>query len=271
MHRMTETRGNGVEYSIVTIATNVYLDYWRTMVESAESNLDANGLQFVVFTDDPDAAHTFALQHPASQFSIVKVPPYRWPEATLYRYTVIAENADKILGATVAHVDADMTFRSRARLALGSDGTSAITLVKHPGFRRPRGNSRMRYYLASPLKLVTDAFNWLHIGSLGAWETNRRSLAYVPRRRRDTYVAGGFWWGPRDELIGMCRTLGERVTADESAGIIARWHDESHLNWYASTHPVSIADSEYCYADGYRNLLDIEPIVVATMKTVLTR
>lgn len=260
-----------VDVSIVTVATNIYLEYWKKMVRSAIANLPARRAQFVVFTDDPQSANVFASQYPESLFSVVGIPSYGWPEATLYRYKLINDNASRISGSIVVHVDADMLFVSNAELLTVDSDESCVTLVKHPGYRRPLGLRRLEFYLRSPSFLIKDVLMRIRLGALGSWETNPLSSAFVPRSRRQTYVAGGLWWGHQAAILSMCASLADRTKVDDSTGIVAKWHDESHLNWFAATHTVRITDSGYCFAEGYLNLADVAPVIVASVKEQQTR
>ena len=51
----------------------------------------------------------------------------------------------------------------------------------------------------------------------------------------------------------MCirdRVISDRVTKDLENGVIALWHDESHLNRYLIDNPPSITlDPSYCFAE----------------------
>jgi hypothetical protein len=64
----------------------------------------------------------------------------------------------------------------------------------------------------------------------------------------------------------MIRVLADRTREDLDRGIIATWHDESHLNWFASGHAHQLMDSQKCYAPGYKNLSDIWPEIIAVDK-----
>lgn len=253
---------------IVTVATNRYLQYWREMAMSADQLLaPGSHLSFYVFTDQPNEAQRFAEGLTRSEVIPVSIPNFGWPEATLRRYEIFRESWNRVQENVVIHLDADMIVSSATYLdpppARWPDG---IAFVRHPGFRRPPHRSRMRMYLESPRYLKGDITSWRRHGALGSWETNPRSNAYVPKSERSVYVCGGVWMGLREPLGQMINVLADRTNEDREGGVMAVWHDESHLNWYASLHGHYLFDSEKCFAPGYENLSDIQPEIIAVDK-----
>lgn len=64
------------------------------------------------------------------------------------------------------------------------------------------------------------------------------------------YYCGGFNGGTVREFIDMADAIREGVDVDSRTGIVAKWHDESHLNKYLSIYPPSrILSSDYCYPE----------------------
>jgi hypothetical protein len=66
----------------------------------------------------------------------------------------------------------------------------------------------------------------------------------------------------------MCKDLAEHVEEDRQRGITARWHDESHLNWYAAMNEVTLLGSEFCVPEGFRLVGPEKPVLVAVDKGV---
>ena len=65
-------------------------------------------------------------------------------------------------------------------------------------------------------------------------------------------VCGGINGGDRDAYLKFCHTLQKRIRQDKDRGIIALWHDESHINWYAFTHPhYRLLDASFCFFPGW--------------------
>jgi len=127
-----------------------------------------------------------------------------WPAGTIYRYHVICEHADKLDFDYVFMCDADMRFDGKVGREVLGDG---ITATQHPG------------YVGMP----PDAL---------PYERREASAAYMRPGAGDRYYAGGFIGGRRDAFLRMARAIALAVDADESAGVVAQWHDESQLNRY---------------------------------------
>ena len=65
------------------------------------------------------------------------------------------------------------------------------------------------------------------------YERNKRSLAYIPKDRKSyRYFHGGVNGGRTKEYLELIHTLSDNVRKDYDNGIIAQYHDESHLNRY---------------------------------------
>jgi histo-blood group ABO system transferase len=62
------------------------------------------------------------------------------------------------------------------------------------------------------------------------------------------YYAGGFNGGRR--YLKMAKTIRSWVDEDERKGIIAKWHDESHMNRYLYENPPTVILSPaYCFPE----------------------
>lgn len=262
-----------VTLGIVSIATNIYLDYWKSQAKSVDENLD----QLVettlhIFTDRPNEAleHGQTLTH--VRVIAHEIPAYGWPEATLYRYHIMARASDQLQQDILIYLDADMLIARPIGLKdFETSEGSGVTLVKHPGFYRPPLARRALLCVQSPALLTTDIYTSLKIGGLGSWETNLTSAAYVPRKLRRNYFCGGVWWGYNSEFKALIEELADRVSRDEKNHVMATWHDESHLNWWASTHEHVTKDPSYCYSINYRWLNQLPMIIQAVDKQVATR
>lgn len=261
-----DPREHGV--AVLTVATNRYLDYWKKMAASADRFLaPGSPLTFYVFTDHPKEAQQIESQLQRSRVITKSIPNLGWPDATLFRYEIFRASWYLVNEEIVMHLDADMKLVSPTPLYPGPERwPNGIAFVRHPGYRRPHLGARLHLYSRSPRMVKGDVEMWLRHGALGAWEESQESLAYVPRNRRRVYVCGGTWMGTRESLGNMVHLLTERTREDFARGVVAQWHDESHLNWFASTHRHYLFDSQKCFAVGYLNLADIEAQIVAVDK-----
>ena len=259
---------------VFTVATNVYFDYWRDMVLSADRYLFPDqSVTFHVFTDQPNAVSEVQEQLHRAKVVAIEVPPYGWPEATLFRYRFAVENSHLLRQDVLMHLDADMLVVDSVGPGLDpASWINGLAFVRHPGFRRPTGWRSISYYAAHLRAARIDYHARRSIGALGAWEQRPESTAFVNRDRRDHYVYGAIWMGRREPLLAMCRDLDEKIRRDLSKDLIAEWHDESHLNRYAADHPHTLLDCEYCYVEGWKNLAGLTPkIRVVDKGTHLTR
>lgn len=77
------------------------------------------------------------------------------------------------------------------------------------------------------------------------YERNRKSLAYVaPYKPPYIYFMGGLNGGRSEEYLNMIRALAHNIREDYNNGIIAKYHDESHINAYMRTHKCKILSTD---------------------------
>lgn len=153
------------------------------------------------------------------------VPIYQkrlgWPYDSMMRTAVYLEHQDlfKSLDYIFA-CDADMVFVDY----VGNEIMSNLVGTLHPGFTwRP-----------------------------GTYDHNPHSKAYISNNEGIYYFAGGFYGGNRENFIALLETLTRNIREDLDNNIIARWHDESHLNRYFVDHePTCILNPSYCYPEGF--------------------
>ena len=148
-----------------------------------------------------------------------------------------------------------------------SNWRGGIACVAHPGYYRPSGPSGIFALLAHPKALYRDAVTRLKRGGPpGAWEDNKSSLAFVPPKLRKTYVHGAVWIGWSKELFSMCRELSVRTEDDTARGVMAQWHDESHLNWYFANHQLSLLPQSYSCVEGWWQTRNVSSSIVSVQK-----
>ena len=68
-------------------------------------------------------------------------------------------------------------------------------------------------------------------------ERNPLSTAYVEIGSPCRCYGGGFFGGTSEAFVLMCKELRDNIMKDLNNGIIAIWHDQSHIIHYAITHP----------------------------------
>jgi len=79
------------------------------------------------------------------------------------------------------------------------------------------------------------------------YERNKKSLAYVAPYGKDyTYYMGGLNGGRSEAYLQMIRTLAYNIRDDYERGIIAKVHDQSHINAYLRIHKCKKLGREFC-------------------------
>jgi hypothetical protein len=250
------------------------LEYWKDQARSLEVHLlPDTDCKLFVFTDQPEETIEFAEELTRIKIQAIEIPSYGWPDATLLRYKLITSlrgslNEDDVL----MYLDSDMLAVSEMSYLDFCQGEEVqVTLVRHPGYFRPQGLAGVKFYLANPKIAMQDIYSLLVSGGVGSWETRRSSNAYIGKRMRRRYFCGGIWWGPALEVIELSEQLAQRIDDDSSKGIVAIWHDESHLNWWATQNHHNTASPEYCFSSDFPALRKLQPKILAVDKGNLPR
>lgn len=82
------------------------------------------------------------------------------------------------------------------------------------------------------------------------YERNKNSKAYIaPFHPPYRYYMGGINGGATDAYLAMVETCARNIREDYNNGIIARVHDESHINKYLRNHPCKVLSYEYCWPE----------------------
>lgn len=142
-----------------------------------------------------------------------------FPAATLYRYEVFAEHRRWLEQLDyLYYCDADMLFVD----TVGDEVLGRLAGTQHPGY----------------------------VGIRGPYEDRPVSRACVRPEEGVHYFCGGFNGGESGAFLELCDELAGRIAADESDGVMAVWHDESHLNRYFVEHPPAVVLSpSYTYPE----------------------
>lgn len=84
------------------------------------------------------------------------------------------------------------------------------------------------------------------------FERNKNSTAYIPYNIRTPYVIGAMNGGGYKGFMKMSYVLKRNIETDLKKNVIARWHDESHLNKYISINKnFRLLSPSYCYPYGF--------------------
>lgn len=132
-----------------------------------------------------------------------------WPDDTLMRFQFFLGIKDKLQQFDYIYFfNANMIFVDKITASdILPAKNEKLVCALHPGFyNKPR-----------------SAFTY---------DNNPNSLAYIPGDKGQYYFMGGLNGGHSQDYLEMCEQLLSNILKDKENGIIALWHDESHLNHY---------------------------------------
>lgn len=202
---------------LLIIATNKYIDFLQPLIESADKFLlKRYDVTYFIFTNEDIKVKT------NRKVEYINVNHRKWPWMTLGRYKIFSDNSDELSKMDfLYYCDVDMKFINNV------DGEifGERVVTQHPG-----------YY-----------------GRRGTPEKRSESLAYVKEDEEMQYFAGGFNGGTSYEYLKMSKQLSDNIDIDYDNGIIATWHDESHMNrYFIDNEPTKILNPGYCFGQSMK-------------------
>lgn len=199
---------------LLVTATGKYKVFVLQLVKTAQQFfLPEHEVTCFIFTDAVDL-------EPMHNMVVVPAEQKPWPFSTMMRSEIYYDNRALFEEYDYLYaIDADMRFAA----LVGDEILSQLVATQHPGF----------------------------VGRRGTFETNFRSTACVhPNEQTTAYKAGGFYGGQKEQFLDFSLRMIGNIKADLESGIIAVWHDESHLNrCFIDTPPTLLLSPEYCYPD----------------------
>ena len=224
---------------ILYICTGKYICFWESFYNSARTNfLPSTQKIFYVFTDKP---WRFWFRY--KNVIAIYTPKSVWPFATLYRFKYFLSIKNKL--KNISHLfffNANVIFQKEITTEFLPQADQEFLFVKHPGFYDK-----------------TDADF--------TFERNPNSTAYISEGDGVSYIMGGVIGGKTEAFIRMCVELDQNIKNDLEKGLIAIWHDESHLNKYflENNSKVKILNPDYGYPEGWD--LPFDPKIVIRDKS----
>lgn len=208
-----------MKIGIFLIATGKYDIFLQPLIDSLEKNFfPKDDLIIYLFTDK--ANYLRHSKRISIQIKRIEHKPFPYP--TLYRY----KHFSSLTGITADYcfyLDVDMLVSKRVDREILPFAThhEGLVVTLHPGFYRGGGG----------------------------WCNNEKSLGHTPQGLRKRYYAGGFQGGETKPYLKMCKALADNIADDEERGIIATWHDESHLNRYMCGRTPRTLSPSYCMVE----------------------
>lgn len=202
---------------LLVMATGRYTLFLDALFKSADKYFLADHERtYFVFTDGnvPQSDH------------VIRIEQKRlgWPYDTMMRFQVY-HNASMYFADFdyVFACDADMLFVD----TVGDEILGERVATQHPGF-------------CLPFNRHDD------------YERNTFSTAAISEGEGEYYFAGGFYGGTVSEFLKMAKICTDNILTDLVHDVIAKWHDESHLNrYFIDNKPTVILSPSYCYPDNW--------------------
>lgn len=215
---------NRKKVGILYICTGPYSLFWEDFYDSFSENfLNDSELHFFIFSDkDIDFKDK-------KNIHFEKIPNLPWPLITLLRFHFFLS-----IEACISEMDYLVFFNANltcTEKVIEEDflpnSDEKLSFCSHPG-----------YYNKKNIFVPC--------------ERNKKSKAFVPYKNKVNYVIGAVIAGESKNFIEMSRILKDNVDCDLKKNIIARWHDESHLNHFLCTlKDFKLLHPGYCYPVGF--------------------
>ncbi len=214
---------------LLYLCTGPYSLFWEDYYKSFEKNFIRDmEKHYYVFTDSENIYDS----DKNDRIHVIKINPLPWPLITLLRFQYFLSIEDELskndyLMFSNANVVCNCEITKDEFLPDDSNKTG-MSFVQHPG------------YFKESAKDVP-------------YDRNPKSLAYIPYNCGENYVIGAMFAGTYNGFITMSKILKARIDRDLSKNVIAKWHDESHLNRYIAGRDNSeykLLSPAYCYPVG---------------------
>lgn len=236
---MKQTSNNVKKVAILYICTGKYNVFWKEFYESYEENFLPNSLkEYFVFTD----AEELYGEKQCSRIHKIYQQQLGWPNDTLMRYHMFEAIAKKLERFDyIFFMNANCKCVSRIEEKEFLPIEKDILVVQHPGEYNKR----------------PDRFSY---------DRNPKSTAYISKGTGQYYICGGINGGKAEAYLELIKELKKNIDIDNNNQVIAKWHDESHINRYIIDHNNwMMLSPSYCYAEGWN--IPFEPKILVREKS----
>ncbi len=214
-----------------------YHVFWKEFYETFEKNFLKNSrVEYFVFSETHELEYA-----DRENVHIVDQEDLGWPGNTLNRFDMFLKIEEKLL-------QFDYTFFFNSNYLCPTPISEEdflptdkdLVVVIHP-----------RNYLKKPDEMPYDR--------------NPESLACIPIGEGERYVMGGLNGGKTKNYLAMVKHLKKNTDIDSSKGVVALWHDESHLNRFIiGRDDIKFLPPAYGYPEGFE--FPFEPIMLIREK-----
>lgn len=204
--------------AILYICTGNYNIFWKSFFTTCEKFfLPGHERHYFVFTDGKIAS-------PGAEDRVHRIEQswLGWPYDTLMRFHFFSKIKAQLEAFDyIFFFNANSFFIDDVTEDILPSASEGIVVVKHPGHYK-QDNKSFPY------------------------DRNTKSTAYIPWNEGKDYVCGGINGGHAKDYLKMVDDLCTAIDKDMQRGVIARWHDESHLNRYIVHRNYKILSPGYC-------------------------
>lgn len=225
--------------AILYICTGKYSIFWNSFYSSSEKHfLKDKEKHYFVFTDDEKIQNS-------DNIDVIYKKSKGFPYDSLFRFEMFLEIKSKLLFFDyVFFLNSNMLFvDSVGEEILPINYSSGLVATIHPGSY----NKSFYFY---------------------NYERNIMSTAYIPFKKNEKYYyyMGGFNGGKVLDFLELSEICGRNINQDFKKGIIAVYHDESHLNKYLHGKEILRLSPEYGYPEDSNLPLNPKIIILNKIK-----
>lgn len=217
-----------MKIAFLTIATNKYLSYAETLLESLNLFAFKNTkyqIDFFVFTNIPELFKNRFTRINTHGVMTTHVP---FPLISLLRYHYYSKCESLADYDYLYHIDCDMVLQDIVSEEILGDSVCVL----HPGFFGQ--NIHPQHF---------------------PYDRMKGSNAYVEPGKGHNYYQNCFQGGKGTQFLNMCHILRDRIEEDLRKNYIATWHDESYMNRYmVETPPTKVLSPVYAQPQGWQLL-----------------
>lgn len=212
--------------AILYICTGPYSIFWKDFFDSFETYFLKNTeVHYYVFTDTKE----LYMENRCNRIHKVNLKSEPWPLPTLLKFKTFLDFEEEL--ATY-----DYLYQSNANIVCNAiveektflpDSDKELIFTIHPGFMNKKS-----FYCP--------------------YDRNKKSKAYVPYNKKSKYVFGAMNGGTAEAYLKLIKELEHNIEEDLKKNVIAKWHDESHINWYVTqNNNYKILSPSFCYPVGF--------------------
>jgi hypothetical protein len=203
----------------VFTATGKYNRFIDRLVETGNNHFfSSENVEYIAFTDD------LSYKGKYKNLRIVEQRKMGWPYDTLMRFHLLESIIHLLDHDYIFYGNANLIFNTRIAKDVLPDESGLVATI-HPGQNQLPKSQR-------------------------SYERNQNSKAYVPfGNEGPNYYQGCFFGGENKKFLDLVKILKNNIQEDSDNGIIALWHDESHLNRYFIDNQPKELNSGYAYPE----------------------